>query len=43
MEIKIASLENEMDVRVESLIAQIQKYRDEYAAKLRLFKAQLGK
>ena len=41
MQIKIESLEDEMDLRVESLIAQIHKYRDEYAAKLKSFKAEL--
>ena len=43
MQIKIVSLENEMDVRVESLIAQIHKYRDKYVDKLRSFKAKFEK
>ena len=41
MQIRIESLESEMDLRVESLIAQIQKYRDEYGNKLRSFKTKL--
>ena len=41
MQIKIVSLENEMDMRVESLIAEIHKCRDEYMAKLRSYKAEL--
>ena len=38
MQIKMESLEYEIDLRVESLIAQIHKYRDEHLAKLRGFK-----
>ena len=40
MQIKIESLEDEMDLRVESLILQIKKYRDQYMGKLRSFKTE---
>ena len=35
MQLKIENLENEMDTRVESLILNIQKYRDEFMQKLK--------
>jgi hypothetical protein len=31
---KIENIENEMDIRVESLISEIQKYRDDYQLEL---------
>ena len=41
MQIKIESLEDEMDLRVESLIVQIHEYRDQYVAKLKSYKVEL--
>lgn len=35
---KIETIENEMDIRVESLIAEVQKYRNEFLNKLERFK-----
>ena len=41
MQLKIENLENEMDTRVESLILNIQKYRDEFMQKLKQYKSDL--
>ena len=41
MQLKIENLENEMDIRVESLISNIQKYRDEFMQKLKQYKSDL--
>ena len=38
---KVENIENEMDIRVESLIASIHKYRDECKNKLDLFKEEI--
>ena len=43
MQIKIDSLKREMDLRVESLIGQIHKYRDEYVEKFKYFKVEFEK
>ena len=37
MQLKIESLENQMDLRVESLITEIRQYRDEYMDKLKSY------
>jgi hypothetical protein len=38
MQLKIESIENEMDMRVKSLILQIQKYHENYKSKLVKYK-----
>ena len=43
MQLKIESLEDQMDLRVESLITEIHKYRDEYMEKLKTYKINLQK
>ena len=40
---KVESLENEMDIRVESLIAEIHKYRDDYRFRLNNSKTEFQK
>jgi hypothetical protein len=43
MQLKIETLEDQMDLRVESLIIEIHKYRDEYMEKLKKYKNDLHK
>ena len=43
MQLKIESLEDQMDLKVESLISEIHKHRDEYMEKLNKFKMDLKK
>ena len=43
MQLKIETVEDQMDMRVESLITEIHKYRDEYMEKLKKFKVDLQK
>jgi hypothetical protein len=43
MQLKIETLEDQMDLKVESLISEIQKYRDEYMDKLKKHKIDLKK
>ena len=40
---KIENIENEMDIRVESLISEIHKYRDDYRLQLNKYKEELKK
>jgi len=40
---KVETLENEMDIRVESLIAEIHKYRDDYRLRLNNSKTEFQK
>ncbi len=40
---KIECIENEMDIRIESLIDNLHKYREEYKNKLVIFKEKLKK
>jgi hypothetical protein len=43
MQLKIETLEDQMDLRVESLISEIHKCRDEYMEKLKKYKIDLQK
>ena len=43
LNLKIEGIENEMDIRVESLIASIHKYREEYKIKLETVKKEFQK
>ena len=43
MQSKIEKIENEMDIRVESLISEIHQYRDDYREKLNKFKEDFKK
>ena len=43
MQLKIETLEDQMDLKVESLISEIQKYRDEFMDKLKKHKIDLKK
>ena len=43
MQLKIETLEDQMDLKVELLISEIQKYRDEYMDKLKKHKIDLKK
>jgi hypothetical protein len=40
---KVETLENEMDIRVESLIAEIHNYRDDYRLRLNNSKTEFQK
>jgi hypothetical protein len=41
MQLKIETLEDQMDLRLESLITEIRQYKDEYMEKLNKFKVDL--
>jgi hypothetical protein len=43
MQTKIYNIENEMDIRVESLISEINQYRDDYREKLKKYKEDFKK
>ena len=43
MHLKIENVENELDIRVESLIIEIEKYRDDYRKQLDGFKINFQK
>ncbi len=41
--LKIENIENEMDIRVESMISEIHNYRDEYRLQLDKYKKEFEK
>ncbi len=43
MQSKIYNIENEMDIRVEALISEINQYRDDYRLKLKKYKEDFKK
>jgi hypothetical protein len=43
MQLKMLNVENEMDIRVESLILEIQNYRDVYKLQLEKYKENFEK
>jgi pyrimidine operon attenuation protein/uracil phosphoribosyltransferase len=43
LKLKIENIENEMDIRVESMIIEIQNYRDDYRLQLDKYKKDFEK
>jgi hypothetical protein len=43
MQLKIETIENEIDIRVESLVAEIQRYGDDFKLQLNKYKQDLEK
>jgi hypothetical protein len=43
MMLKLKNIENEMDIRVESMISEIHNYRDHYRLQLNKYKIELQK